>query len=90
MNIAQESAPIGMEIEIRINRMFTGDRFDVVYVGVGSDTYNYYDCEEEPEDIRDSLRSKGHTVRMAHWSFAQDSADTGRPEGFVKWFKDDE
>ena len=88
MNIAQALAPIGMEIEIRTNRMFSGDRFDVVYVGVGSDTFNYYSCEEEPEEIRDHLRSKGHSVRMAHWVFPQDREYTELPEGFVKWVKE--
>ena len=88
MNIAQELAPIGMDIEIRTNRMFSGDRFDIVYLGVGSDIYNYYDVEDEPEDYQEKLRSKGHNVRIAEWVFPQDKEYTDKPEGFVKWAKE--
>lgn len=89
MNIAQNVTPV-MDIEIRSNTMFSGDRFDIVYLGVGSDTYAYYEVEDEVGDYADALRKKGHNVRLAHWVFPSDREVTEQPEGFVRWFKEDE
>lgn len=87
MNMQDNS--LAMDIEIRTNRMYTGDRFDVVYLGVGSDTYNYYEIPDEPEDFRDRLEAKGHNVRIAEWAFAHDVEEYDVKEGFVKWAKGD-